>query len=129
MSYSERRLPALCLSGNTGRREKYQFYEPETKERGGLKYTLLEEEGAIRIEDAGVYEEAVLSLCTCKCQGDAGNIRAGNGFSLSPARGKARLYNPLREAAAERKRKRKRWAAGFAADIRREYRAGDAGGL
>lgn len=115
-------LLSACLEIPDGG-EKYQFYEPETKERGGLKYTLLEEEGAIRIEDAGVYEEAVLSLCTCAVhRGDAGNIRAGNGFSLSPAEEKPAFYNPFTGSGGREEEKTEAMGRRFAADIRRSTR-------
>lgn len=112
---------SACLKTPDGG-EKYQFYRPGEKERGGLRYTLLAEEGAIRIEDAGAYEEARLSLCACVVyQGERGNIRAENGFSLNPSEDQAVFYNPFTGRGGRAEETVEAVGRRFAADIRKSY--------
>ncbi|MBO5292130.1 MAG: baseplate J/gp47 family protein [Lachnospiraceae bacterium] len=92
---SESFFIAACLRKSDGH-EKYQFFRPGEKGGGALEYTLLEEEGAIRIEDAGDYEEAELFVCGCAVHmGEKGNIRSGNTFHCTSKEETAVFYNPV----------------------------------
>ncbi len=88
-------LLGVCMRDGEGS-ERYQFFRPGDLGRDALTYTLLEEEGAVRIEDAGACEEGELLICSCSVhRGERGNIRAGNLFYPSARESGAFFYNPL----------------------------------
>ena len=73
----------------------YDFVKPGRTKDGDLKYELLEEEGRIRILDAGDFVGAQLFLAGIStCQGEAGNVRADRAFFARGAFGELELSNP-----------------------------------
>ena len=60
----------------------YYFIKPDSRKEGDLCYTLLENEGVLRVQDAGDFVGCRLLLGGCAVSGGAGgNIRAGSVFT------------------------------------------------
>lgn len=73
----------------------YDFVKPNREKEGALKYELLEEEGIIRLLDAGDFVGARLFLANSSiCQGETGNVRANSLFRAIGAFGELELTNP-----------------------------------
>lgn len=73
----------------------YDFVKQNQAGEGDLNYELMEEEGMIRIRDAGDFIQARLFLAELStCQGDAGNVRENSRFTAEGNFGSAELSNP-----------------------------------
>lgn len=73
----------------------YDFVRPEREEEGNLYYHLYENEGRIRIEDAGDFIGAQLFIAGCAVtRGPEGNIRSGSTFTTRHVPSDIRFTNP-----------------------------------
>ena len=73
----------------------YDFVRPEREEEGNLYYHLYENEGTIRIEDAGDFIGAELFVAGCAVTaGPDGNIRSGSVLTTKHVPGQIRFTNP-----------------------------------
>lgn len=81
----------------------YEFIRPDSEKENEFRYTLLENEGILRIEDAADYIDCRLFLGGCAVSnGKDGNIRAGSRFTplgydsdvffVNPAQGSGGCY-------------------------------------
>ncbi len=106
----------------------YDFIKPSSEKEGEFQYTLLENEGLLRIEDAADFIGCRLLLGGCAVSGGAeGNIRPGSSFLpigydtditfRNPAAGSGGCYT---ESIAEVRRR-------LIADLRKHYTAVEAG--
>lgn len=102
----------------------YDFVRPSRYGDRDLTYILLENEGAVMIEDAGDFIGADLYAGTLSVsRGEEGNIRAGNQFVMAGADPAVEFYNPkpgtggrLRETLDDLQRR-------FWLDLKKTYRA------
>ncbi|MCI9083145.1 MAG: hypothetical protein HFI70_12815 [Lachnospiraceae bacterium] len=73
----------------------YDFVKPGQTGEGDLNYELMEEEGIIRIKDAGDFIQARLFLAAiATCQGEEGNVRENSFFIAEGDFGRAKFVNP-----------------------------------
>lgn len=71
----------IAMRKNEAGETVYDFVKPDSEKENEFRYTLLENEGILRIEDAADFIDCKIFLGGCAVsQGPGGNIRAGSRF-------------------------------------------------
>lgn len=119
---------SLIVSWKVSDKEKvYEFIKPDSSKEGDFKYTLLESEGIIIIEDAADYINGRIFMCGCATtSGDEGNVREGTFFEPFGFETDIKFVNPAAGFGGRKKETIEHMKQRFISEMQNHYTAVEA---